>query len=91
MALLGCRDFARYPVGHRPDLIRTGLREARSDIIDSECRCSLMQQLGEFISNFLGGPALLQAKIDGVELAADAISVNAAEAVKLAGDLLTNR
>ena len=38
----------------------------------------------------LGGPALLQAKIDGVELAADAISVNAAEAVKLAGDLLTN-
>jgi len=39
----------------------------------------------------LGGPALLQAKMDGVELAADAISVNAAEAVKLAGDLLTNR
>jgi hypothetical protein len=29
--------------------------------------------------------------MDGVELAADAISVNAAEAVKLAGDLLTNR
>ncbi len=39
----------------------------------------------------LGGPALLQAKMDGIELAADAISVNAAEAVKLAGDLLTNR
>ena len=39
----------------------------------------------------LGGPALLQAKMDGIELAADAISVNAAEAVKLAGVLLTNR
>ncbi len=39
----------------------------------------------------LGGPALLQAKMDGIELAADAISVNAAEAVKLAGDLLINR
>ena len=39
----------------------------------------------------LGGPALLQSKMDGVALAADAISVNAAEAVKLAGELLINR
>ena len=39
----------------------------------------------------LGGPALLQSEMDGVALAADAISVNAAEAVKLAGELLTNR
>jgi hypothetical protein len=29
--------------------------------------------------------------MDGVSLAADAISVNAAEAVKLAGELLINR
>ena len=39
----------------------------------------------------LGGPALLQTQMDGVALAADAISVNAAEAVKLAGELLINR
>ena len=39
----------------------------------------------------LGGPALLQTQMDGVALAADAVSVNAAEAVKLAGELLTNR
>jgi len=39
----------------------------------------------------LGGPALLQTQMDGVSLAADAISVNAAEAVKLAGELLINR
>lgn len=39
----------------------------------------------------LGGPALLQTQLDGVALAADAISVNAAEAVKLAGELLQNR
>ena len=39
----------------------------------------------------LGGPALLQSEMDGVALAADAISVNAAEAVKLAGELLINR
>jgi methanogenic corrinoid protein MtbC1 len=39
----------------------------------------------------LGGPALLQTQMDGVALAADAISVNAAEAVKLAGELIINR
>ena len=39
----------------------------------------------------LGGPALLQTQMDDVALAADAISVNAAEAVKLAGELLINR
>ena len=39
----------------------------------------------------LGGPALLQTQMDGVALAADAVSVNAAEAVKLAGELLINR
>ena len=39
----------------------------------------------------LGGPALLQTQMGNIELAADAISVNAAEAVKLAGELLSNR
>lgn len=39
----------------------------------------------------LGGPALLQTPLDSLALSADAISVNAAEAVKLAGDLLINR
>ena len=39
----------------------------------------------------LGGPALLQPDIQAHSLGADAVSVNAAEAVNLAGDLMKNR
>jgi len=39
----------------------------------------------------LGGPALLDAENQAIQLGADGISVSAPEAVKLAGDLLKNR